>query len=246
MKYDLSDITFLFIVRLDTIERLENTLISSSFILKYFKTNIVVWEISEYCNGCLKTLLDSKIKYNFIQEDDPILHRTKYLNRMMEVVTTPFVSIWDVDVIVHPEQIKASMEILRSKKAEFVYPYTDTFLDTSFILRKLFIKNDLDINILLMNQNKMFVLYKPNPVGGAFLCNVDSYKRSGLENEKFYGWGVEDGERYRRWRKNGFLIERATGPLFHLTHPRGMNSSAPHPDQLITKRRLLNITGNIT
>ncbi|EGG53769.1 hypothetical protein HMPREF9442_01849 [Paraprevotella xylaniphila YIT 11841] len=36
-------------------------------------------------------------------------------------------------------------------------------------------------------------MYPPNPVGGAFLPNRESYIRSGLENEKFYGWGWKMG-----------------------------------------------------
>jgi hypothetical protein len=36
-------------------------------------------------------------------------------------------------------------------------------------------------------------LYPPNPVGGAFLPNRESYIRSGLENENFYGWGWKMG-----------------------------------------------------
>ena len=44
-----------------------------------------------------------------------------------------------------------------------------------------------------------------------------------MENEDFYGWGLEDGERYYRWLSFGCRIYRSTGCLFHLSHPRDMN-----------------------
>ncbi|GHT60450.1 hypothetical protein AGMMS50239_09440 [Bacteroidia bacterium] len=45
-------------------------------------------------------------------------------------------------------------------------------------------------------------MYPPNPVGGAFFCDVKAYKESGLENEQFYGWGMEDGDMHSTKQKN--------------------------------------------
>jgi predicted glycosyltransferase involved in capsule biosynthesis len=45
-----------------------------------------------------------------------------------------------------------------------------------------------------------------------------------MENENFYGWGVEDDERVKRMEVLGFSINRVQGPMFHLWHPRGKNS----------------------
>lgn len=54
MRYDLKDITFLILVRIDTIERMENLLASTEFLLSHFDTNVEVWEISPYNNSILK------------------------------------------------------------------------------------------------------------------------------------------------------------------------------------------------
>jgi len=48
---------------------------------------------------------------------------------------------------------------------------------------------------------------------------------------------MEDGERYCRWEKMGYRIKRIDGPLFHLSHPRGINSDMHHPDQHVIKMR---------
>ena len=48
--------------------------------------------------------------------------------------------------------------------------------------------------------------------------------QSGGENEHFYGWGPEDAERVKRMKILGLPVYRASGPLFHLYHPRKENS----------------------
>jgi hypothetical protein len=48
--------------------------------------------------------------------------------------------------------------------------------------------------------------------------------KQGWKTKNFYGWGREDGERINRWKILGYRYERVNGPLFHLTHERGINS----------------------
>lgn len=50
-----------------------------------------------------------------------------------------------------------------------------------------------------------------------------------MENEAFVSYGPEDQEREARFRKLGFVSCRAQGLLYHLTHPRGVNSDDGHP-----------------
>ena len=45
-----------------------------------------------------------------------------------------------------------------------------------------------------------------------------------MENENFYGWGLEDSERVKRWEILDYKIYSANGALFHLCHPRSKNS----------------------
>lgn len=237
-KYDLNDVTFLFLMRIDTIERIENLLTSTGFLLRHFNTNITILEVSSYNNGILKKLLNKKINYEYIEDGDPVLYRTKYLNYMLKSATTPFVSVWDADVIAAVSQILETMDLLRKDKVQFVYPYTGKFLDTTFILRKIYLENGR-LDFLHRNAKKMKEMYPPNPVGGAFFCKLDAYIDIGLENEEFYGWGVEDGDRYLRWEKSEYKIGRVSGILFHLSHSRGLNSVFHNKDQSFIKLRIL-------
>ena len=232
----LSDLSIVFPVRLDSIERLENTLAATHFLVQNLQTNICVSEYSTYNNGILEKLLDKNIRYTFTEDHDPILHRTRFLNQMTQSIETLNVAVWDTDVIAPINQIIRSMEMLRNGEAEFVYPYEDHFLDTSPIIRRLFLET-MNIDLLEQSVKKMKEMYYPNPVGGAFLANRQAYVASGLENENFYGWGLEDGERYYRWLKLGYKVKRIPGPLFHLSHGRGINSTFHNPDQPIAKRK---------
>lgn len=238
MRDKLKDLTFLFLVRIDTIERVENLLASTEFLISHFDTNIHVLEASSYDNGILKRLMSKSINYEFIKDEDPILFRTKYLNCMLKSAQTPYVSVWDADVLASVDQILEAMNILRQNRAQFVYPYTGKFLDTSFIFRQMYLENR-QIDFLKRNANKMKEMYPPTPVGGAFFCDLEAYADIGLENEDFYGWGVEDGDRYLRWDNSTYRIERVKGILFHLSHPRGINSVFHNYDQSYVKLRVL-------
>ena len=62
--------TFNIILRLDSIERLENIIASITFLNRHFNTNVTVWECSYRDNGFLKKLLDNA-------------RVSMYLNKMM-------------------------------------------------------------------------------------------------------------------------------------------------------------------
>lgn len=244
-KFDLKDITFLILIRLDSIERLENILIITQFLVTNFDTNIDVLECSPYNNGMLEKLLDKEVKYSFLKDRDPILFRTKFINQMAKRAKTPYISVWDADVLFPVNQITGAVELLRKDEADFVIPYEKQALEISGSLRMLYIQEN-DINTLLDNAMLMKEIYAPNPMGGAFFCSLKLFYEAGMENEKFYGWGMEDCERHYRWKRSGYRIKRETGPLFHLTHPRGANSNnASQQDLYTVKKRAYYASGRI-
>jgi len=216
--------------RTDTVERLENLLAVTRFISKSTPYMISVLECAPYCNELIKTLLSEEIDYNFIEAKDTILHRTQYINHMTKESTTKYIAIWDADIIIAPKQAYQVLEWIKSGEADFVIPYDKHALDTTPIIRKLFLE-DGEIETLEQNRSKMKEMYAPNPLDGAFMANREAYIEAGMENEDFYGWGMEDGERFCRWQRLGYKIKRVPGPLYHLSHGRGVNSMFHTPDQ---------------
>jgi hypothetical protein len=230
-----NSITFLLLVRFDSFNRLENLLCTVDLIKNEFKFDAFILEVGERYNQGLEKFLKD-IKYKFICDPDPILHRTFYLNKMTMESKTPFIGIWDADIIISPEQVYKALSLLEAGEAEFVFPYEKPFLDTTSIIRKLFLE-DKKIETLEQNKNKMIEMYGPDPLGGAFMVNRKAYINAGMENEEFYGWGMEDGERYYRMQKAGLRIRRVPGPLYHLTHSRGINSDFHNEDQGLFKQK---------
>ena len=80
------------------------------------------------------------------------------------------------------------------------------------------------------------------PRNGAMLVNKKAYIKAGMENERFYGWGPEDFERYDRRKILGLKIHRSKGPLFHLTHSRGSNSTFRSMEQAMNTNKELSLT----
>lgn len=222
-KVDFKDVTFLIPIRIDSIMRLENLLMVTDFINSYLDTNILVLEASNYNNGLIDKLIGSSVQVLWREDFDPVFHRTFYINEMVKKCETKYVGVWDADVIIPVEQIDHALKELRNGSVDFVIPF-DQFLDTSYIIRERYLKLR-DIEILRKNEKKMLSLYEnPKPVGGAFIVNRKIYSEAGMENEKFYGWGIEDGERINRLITLGTNYKHIQGKLYHLTHERGSNS----------------------
>ena len=234
MRYDLKDTTFIIPIRVDSVVRLENLLLCVEHLREKLQTHIVVLEAAPYNNGIIQTLLKDRVTYRFVEDKDPVYHKTKYVNQLAMNVKTDYVGIWDVDVIVEHEQILDSVQHLRQNLCDVAYPFDGYCYDTSDILRNHYVVHR-DLEFLKANRGKMQLMYNMEgvigAVGGAIIVKTDKYRLSGMDNEAFYGWGLEDGERHYRWLGFDFEIYRSQGCIFHLTHTRDsswLSSSKSH------------------
>ena len=219
----MDDLTFILPVRIESIIRLENFLAVLQF-LRSTKSKIIVIEADNYTKDVLRPFLPKShsIKYIYAPDDDPVFFRTHFINMALQEVDTDIVSVWDADVVVDKKQLLASCEAIRSGQCDFSFPYNGTFLNTDMTFRQEYLRHH-DIRVLLKFRNYLNILYGNKFVGGGFLIDAEKYKSSGGENENFYGWGPEDGERVQRWESLGYRIHRSEGPMFHLCHPRDIN-----------------------
>jgi hypothetical protein len=240
-KYLAQDLTFIIPLRIESLERLENTIASIHAILADFSTHITVIEAARTPSYLLKELLPQQVKHIFIEDNDDIFYRTKYLNHVTRQTPTAYLAIWDSDVIVHSRQIFAALEWLRNGLCDFAFPYDGVFIDTGVEPRSNYLCNQ-GIDMLMGTISQMHPPYGMSATGGGFLVNADTYRDCGMENERFYGWGPEDGERVKRWQILGRKIGRTPGPMFHLSHPRGINSGhRSEVDQLASTKEYLRI-----
>lgn len=223
MKSDCNDLTFLIPIHVDSIERIENLLCVCKNILK-LNTKILICEVNYLNNHVLERLFTKKhsISYLFIEDRDPIFHRTHYINEAIRQINTPYVAIWDADVVVDCAQITNSLAVLRENKYDISFPFDGDFLSVDKVFREQFLRKN---NVNFFNAFRKYFkrLYGSNFIGGGFLLNRQKYIDAGMENEKFYGWGPEDLDRYQKWHNLGYNIHRSEGCMFHLWHPRDEN-----------------------
>lgn len=129
MKADLKDITFLILIRLDSIERLENIAIVVNILFKHFNTNVMVVEAANHNNGLLKSVLHRKTDFQYIEDQDPILYKTKYFNWMAQNVATSYMAIWDADIVPDKKMILKAIYKLRNNQADMAFPYNGLCYD---------------------------------------------------------------------------------------------------------------------
>lgn len=217
-------ITFILPVRIDSEYRRNNI----KTILNFYRVNssfrFLIIEADSEARLSPADYNYRNVTYRFICDNNPIFHRTKYINQMLRIVETRLAAIWDVDVICSEYQIIEAARLLLSNKQTMVYPFDGKLWCINEPFSKLF-KEKLDLSILTdfpQNRHLMCGYYS---VGGAFLVNVALYRNVGWENENFLGWGPEDAERYKRVEiLTGTKPLRVHGDLYHLFHPRGINS----------------------
>lgn len=232
-RVDLRNVTFLIPVRIDSEERLENLSIILKYIDKYFDTHVLIAE-SDKASKVSGLSLPDCCHLIFIEDDDPVFHRTHYNNLLTVESATPIIAIYDTDVVFPTNQILEAVTLIRSGKADYVSPYDGAFLSIDRLFKAMLGKT-LDPELLQYNIGK-FGTGTYRSWGGATFLNCQSFITAGMDNEKIDSWGPEDIERMKRMQILGYTIKRIKGPLFHLPHPSSLNSGY---HDLNTRMRLM-------
>ncbi len=227
-KIDLRDVTFTIPVKYDHPDREKNLRLVIDYIFHHFDTHIVVTESCgelQYFRKLVMAYCQNPNFRHYYSTDHVTFHRTRYLNEMAKNAETPIIANWDADVLCSAEQILAAVEKIR-KGAAGCYPYDGRFMNVNRAVVPA-LKESLDIRSI----TEMPLNYKQiqvTSVGGAVLWSRAEFMEGGMENERMISYGPEDYERFERFTKLGYPIERVAGPLFHIDHWRGKNSSDQH------------------
>jgi len=221
--HNLTDVTFVIHVRIDSTAREENINILVNYLQHHFNTNIMVCEETQAPRlGNLR----QKLRYIWQINKEAFTHRTRCLNLMMKEATTPIVALCDTDVLLAPVQYLCARQQIIENGMDGCYPYNGQFFDIGRNHVNT-VKETLSIEFLDSIQSQLGELTKVS-VGGILFMNRESYLKAGLENENFKSWGYEDQERYARMGSLGLVVGRVEGPLYHMSHHRGVNSLDGH------------------
>ena len=236
-KEDLKDVTFIFPVRIDSKERLNNLFAIHTYLSKHFITNFIICEAASKPTPSLKQL----DRYCFVKDEHKVFYYTFYLNQMIKMSNTPIVGIWDVDVLAPTNQICEAVNAIREKNFSMTWPYDGICCNIAKEDSNVFIEN-INIEFLMKNESSHIRMFGKHSVGGAFFVNKEDYKRIGLENEHIFGWGPEDIERFKRATILEIPIFRVKGYLYHLYHPLNNNFGySDHERQMKNMKELLRI-----
>lgn len=169
-------------------------------------------------------------------------HRMKYINEMLQNVTTPFVVNHDADVFLSRNSLLTSLSYLRGTDTDVVYPYDFGKSQVMIHERSGPGSVNLETAIITGDTSKLIATLGYGTMiwdaryGQSIFYKTSSYRKMYGENENFVSWGPEDVERYVRAIKFGFKIGRVPGYVFHLEHPRGNNSSSTNPRFLANEK----------
>ena len=170
-------------------------------------------------------------------------HRMRYLNEMLQNVTTPYVVNHDADVFLSHDGLITSLGYLRATDSDVVYPYAHG--KSQVMVHERAGEGSVNLQAAILTGDCSAVLAKIGTgtmlwdarYGQSIFYRTSSYKKMYGENENFVSWGPEDVERYVRAVKMGLKVARVPSYIFHLEHPRGSDSSKENP-QFIANEKL--------
>ena len=221
-KVDLTDVTFLIRLRIDSVQRKENADFVIRSISNIFNTNISILEVDSE-QVYIPEKIQGNLQYRFIEDRNEIFHMTKWTNQMISVADTPYVAIWDPDTFAAPEQVVEAVEKLRSGEVVMSFPYDGRLYSYNKIISDL-IKSFPEIVLLKKYFYVMQLMNGFHNTRGSFLVDKKQYMSLGGENEKIYGWWLEDDERLKRMETLNLPLFYSKGPLFSLWHPTVKNN----------------------
>lgn len=212
--------TFIMPVRIDSEERLRNFNIAIEWLKKL---NCKIFVLEADCKQIIDEESMVDIDYQFVKDENPLFHRTKYINILLKKTNTKVVSVWDADIIVKHSQIITAIDDIVNSNYTLAFPYKENkFIMLSEEGTKAFISSK---NLSVLDRMKIRPLFNRPLCGGAFCVNRDNYLLLGGENENFIGWGPEDTERLKRVQIMDYKVKwDESGFLYHLNHPRNQNS----------------------
>ena len=237
MRTHIPDLTIIFTCRIDFIERYHNIIAALQYYTRYTDASIIILEADKkpYLHDMVKSRFPD-VKYIFVKDENPIFHRTHYINEEFKMAQTANAACIDVDTIVPIAQLKKANDALLNEDLVMAIPYDGRFRFECDFRSDIF-RRTIDIRAFNSDSGDVRLMFGYISVGGAYLCNIHRYKKCGWENENFIGWGPEDYERFMRLEILGHRPKQIKGVIHHLNHPRGGNSGNFFDNVILTTKR---------
>ncbi len=217
----MRDVTFTVPMRIDSGDRLSNLLAIVGHLRRTYPSRIIVG--SEEPDS-LRAIVPRGVEVMGIEGSLTLpFHHTRVLNDLARMVDTTVLVNIETDIIIPEPQLREGVRMASHGEADLVLPY-DSAVDIRREERSQFAAG-----VVTADAAEGRKKWHWNVIGGCMVWNRATFERIGMENEHFISWGLEDDERLVRLEKLGGVLRRVPGPLFHLQHDRGPDSSDNTP-----------------
>ena len=222
---DLKETTFIIPVTIESDDRLRNAKSVLGYLNHHFNTNVIIHEFTKDVSklNFIEKLNNLKIEHIVEVNSLTDYHRTRQLNQMLNMVNTPVVVNYDIDVVLPVNSYVTSQERILSNNSDFVYPYGHGRFQKQVLEN--FSRTVFDTNFNINSIDDIFWKIHNSEFGHCFFANTEKYILAGGENEDFVAYGPEDAERAYRFKKLGFSISRIDDFVYHFEHSRTSFSS---------------------
>jgi hypothetical protein len=235
MKIDLSEATFIIPIRIESSDRLRNVITTTAFLLENFDTNILIKEVdseSVFQRDALPILnnildVDVNVQYIFEKSIEPLFHRQKVLNEMIEESKTEIIVNYDCDALLPIDSYHEAYQSILHHTHDVLYPYGQGMYQ--YQVRA----TDEIVSDFLQTRNYEILKRHSNlhtsDFGWVQFFNRQVYIDGGMENENFKAYAPEDKERFYRFTTLDYNVGRINDYVYHLEHARGENSWFTNP-----------------
>lgn len=236
-KIHLEDLTIMMSTRIDSSDRLANIRASMGYYRKHTDAKLMIIESDEKSLlGAVMRTEFPEVEYIFVEDRNPMLHRTLLMNEEFRRIQTRNAANIDVDVIVPIEQLSAANDAVLSGKYVMALPYDGRVVQSPNTFADIF-RHTLDIHSLTEIDGYQQLMFGFASLGGAYVVDVARYREFGWENEHFLCWGPEDMERFHRLDILGHRPHQISGKCYHLPHSRGINSGDTVPKLVLSTKK---------
>jgi hypothetical protein len=218
-----SDFTFIIPLKIESADRRRNTTVCIKYLKKYLPDCTIIVKESDDTQKFPEELLEH-VTYIFEKNDSEIFHRTRLLNEMLCIASTPIVANYDVDILLPFSTFEKIHEMIVDQDYDLVYPY-----EYGNFQYRVFLENQPDFSDVLEIDKIMTKSVFSSGNGHAQFFNTTSYRNGYMENENFISYGPEDEERFHRFNLLGYKIGRINDYVYHIEHSRTLNSSNSNP-----------------
>lgn len=221
MKTDLRNVAFIIPCRVDSLERVSNLKLVTTLLLSWFDTRIMIMEegpkrvLPEFFSD-----MPDGPELFFREDHSGFFHRSSCVNALVRMAGEPVIANCDVDVLVAPGSYVRACGMLLKGRMDVVRPFDGRCLNVPQSLAARVLSERA---VGFLGDSNCTPLYADTP-GGLVMIRRDAYLAAGMDNENFISYGYEDDERLVRMSGLGYRLGKLEGPLFHLDHPRGVNS----------------------